>query len=344
MAVFTEVSFDEVQAFLVPFDSGKLIALKGISSGIENTNYFVTTDQAEYVLTIFERLDFEQLPFYLGLMQHLAGKGIPVPAPQPHRQGAHQGEILHSLKNKPCALVERLYGHNQLAPQIHHCAQLGHYLALMHTAGLDFQLQQPNLRGLSWWEETIPLVLPFLSSEQSQLIQNELAFQQKTAASAQYQQLPRGPVHADLFRDNAMFDGQTPETERLSGFFDFYFAGIDTFMFDIAVCLNDWCVNLQTGELDVPRAQALMQSYHQQRPLSDAELAMLPAMLRAGALRFWTSRLWDFYLPRTAQMLTPHDPSHFERILRHRVNHPWNWLPEKHLSSSEHPIPSADTF
>lgn len=328
MAVFTEVTFNEVQDFLTPFQLGPLTGLKGISSGIENTNYFVTTGQGEYVLTLFERLTHEQLPFYLKLMQHLAQKGIPVPAPQPHRCGPHAGEILHTLCAKPAAVVEKLQGHNQLSPHIHHCAQLGSHLAQMHLAGQDFSCQQPNLRGLAWWKETIPLVLPFLNTSQATLIQNELQYQQQIAATPAYQTIPRGPVHADLFRDNVMFHGATPETETLSGMFDFYFAGVDTFLFDIAVCINDWCITRETGELDLPKAQALMTAYNQKRLLTSEEQALLPAMLRAGALRFWTSRLWDFYLPRQAQMLTPHDPIHFERILRSRVSQPWNWQPQ----------------
>lgn len=327
MAVFTEVTFDEVQSFLAPFEQGKLMNYQGISSGIENTNYFVNTDRASFVLTIFERLTFDQLPFYLELMRHLAVKGIPVPKPYAHQSGKHTGEILHRLKSKPAALVERLNGHVQLHPQVHHCAQLGHYLALMHQAGRDFALCQPNLRGLSWWVETVPLVLPFLSSSQSELIQNELNIQLKFAQSPAYQKLAQGPVHADLFRDNAMFNGHTSETEKLSGFFDFYFAGVDAFMFDIGVCLNDWCVDLSTGELDKDKANALMSAYHQQSPLAANELAVLAIMMRAAALRFWISRLWDYYLPREAQMLTPHDPTHFERILRQRVQHPWHWTP-----------------
>ena len=318
MAVFTQISELEARAFIEPFQLGQLIELKGISSGIENTNYFVTTDQNTYVLTIFERLTHQQLPFYLELMRYLVAKGICSPAPQAHQTGTDSGKILHTLKNKPAALVSKLNGCSQLQPQAHHCAQLGHELARMHLAGADFPIQQPNLRGLSWWEATIPQVLPHLNTEQANLIQDELHYQQKIAASPAYQALPRGPVHADLFRDNAMFDGHTPESEQLSGIFDFYFAGVDTFAFDIAVCLNDWCVDLASGVLNPARTVALLNAYQAQRKLTDAELELLPAMLRAGALRFWTSRLWDFYLPRDAQLLVPHDPSHFERILKNR--------------------------
>ena len=290
--------------------------MRGTPSGIENTNYFVSTDQGEYVLTLFERLSFEQLPFYLNLMRHLAERGIPVPAPQANAQG----EILHTLKGKPAAVVTRLKGRNQLDPQVADCAQVGAMLARMHQAGTDYPQQQPNLRGLAWWTETIPVVRPHLNAEQAALIESELAFQQDLATTEAYRSLPQGPIHADLFRDNVMFDGPT-----LSGFFDFYFAGCDTFAFDIAVCLNDWCIDLATGALDPARAQAFVAAYDAERRLTDAELSLLPAMLRAAALRFWTSRLWDFYLPRDAAMLKPHDPTHFERVLTLRRQQPWSY-------------------
>ena len=316
MAVFTEVSPQEAAGLLSTLNLGTLQSMRGATSGIENTNYFVSTDRGDYVLTLFERLTAEQLPFYLKLMHHLAARGIPVPAPQPDAQG----EILHTLKGKPAAVVTLLKGRNQLAPQAADCAQVGAMLARMHLAGVDYPLQQPNLRGLPWWTETVPVVQPFLSAAQAAMIADELAFQQALAATPAYQGLPRGPIHADLFRDNVMFDGPT-----LSGFFDFYFAGVDTFGFDIAVCLNDWCIDLATGALDETRAAAFVAAYDAVRPLTADELALMPALLRAAALRFWTSRLWDFHLPRDAAMLQPHDPTHFERVLTLRRTRPWAW-------------------
>ncbi len=317
MAVFTEVLPEEAQGLLTQLQLGQLQSLQGCASGIENTNYFVTTDRGEYVLTLFERLGFEQLPFYLNLMRHLAGHGIPVPAPQPDARG----EILLSLKGKPAAVVTRLAGRNQLNPGPKDCAQVGAMLARMHQAGQSFGMRQPNLRGLDWWIETIPVVTPHLDAAQAALITTELNEQQALAATAAHQALPSGPIHADLFRDNVMFDGTV-----LSGFFDFYFAGCDTLLFDIAVCLNDWCIDLATGELDEARAQAMVAAYDAVRPLTPEEIALLPMALRAAALRFWTSRLWDFHLPRDASMLKPHDPTHFERVLRARVERPWCYL------------------
>ena len=318
MAVFTEVTTGEASNLLNKLGLGELTELKGCSGGIENTNYFVTTQldgqTHEHVLTLFERLTAEQLPFYLHLMKHLAGKGIPVPDPAADARG----NILHRLKGKPAAVVNRLNGKSQLAPQPVHCAAVGGMLARMHLAGQDYSRQQPNLRGLPWWNDTVPVVLPHLTSEQAVLIRAELAYQNHVAQSPAYTALPRGPVHADLFRDNVMFDGNA-----LTGFFDFYFAGCDSFLFDLAVCLNDWAIDLPTGQHDETRAQAMLNAYEAVRPLTGAERELLPAMLRAGALRFWISRLWDWHLPRDAAMLQPHDPTHFERVLRERVNTPW---------------------
>ncbi len=313
MAVFTPVSSPEASALLRRLGLGALHSLRGIEGGIENTNYFITCDAGEYVLTLFERLTAEQLPFYLHLMKHLASAGIPVPDPQADAAGS----LLHSVCGKPAAVVNRLRGRSQLAPHPVHCAAVGDMLARMHLAGRGFGLQQPNLRALPWWNETAPVVLPHLSAAQAALLQSELAWQNQAAQSPDCALLPRGPVHADLFRDNVMFDG-----EVLTGFFDFYFAGVDSWLFDMAVALNDWCIDLPTGAHDAERASAFLRGYQAVRPLSAAERSLLPDMARAGALRFWISRLWDFHLPRDAALLTPHDPAHFERVLRQRAAHP----------------------
>ncbi len=190
-------------------------------------------------------------------------------------------------------------------------------LARMHLAGRDYPRSQPNLRGLAWWNETVPVVRPCVDQAQAALLTSELAFQNHIAASPAYAALPRGPIHADLFRDNVLF-----EQGRLTGFFDFYFAGVDSWLFDIAVCLNDWCVDLASGAHDAERADAFLRAYGGVRPLGAAERRLLPALLRAGALRFWVSRLWDLHLPREASLLQAHDPGHFERVLRERVVHP----------------------
>jgi homoserine kinase type II len=313
MAVFTEVSLKEATAFFKTLDLGRLKSLKGCTGGIENTNYFADTDRGHYVLTLFERLSSEQLPFYLHLMKHLAERGIAVPDPA----GDKNGDILHQLNGKPAAVVNRLAGNSQLAPEAAHCAAVGEALARMHLAGRDFKRSQPNLRSLDWWNQTVPLILPHLDESQRVLVGSELAYQNHIHASSAYNSLPSGPIHADLFRDNVMFEG-----EKLTGFFDFYFAGCDRFVYDISVCLNDWCVDLASGTHHSGRAQAFIAAYESQRPLTAQERMLLPAMLRAAALRFWISRVWDFFLPREAAVLQPHDPNHFERILRQRLQHP----------------------
>ena len=315
MAVFTPVTLEEVNNWLSKkYDLGIATDLKGISSGIENSNFFLTLEkdgiQKEFVLTLFERLKPEQLPYYLNLMGHLAGKGIPVPAPMKNKQQ----EVLESLNNKPATIVTKLSGKSQLTPTAQHCQAVGQMLAKMHLAGADFKMFQGNLRSLSWWKETIPSVQPHLNPTQLELINTELEAQIAFFTSNDYAALPSGPSHCDLFRDNVLFNSDN----ELGGFFDFYFAGTDKWLFDLAVTVNDWCINLATGELDAPRYNAMMSSYQSVRTLKSEEIASWQLMLRAAALRFWVSRLWDYYLPRDAQMLTPHDPTHFERVLTQR--------------------------
>ncbi|MCU6432394.1 homoserine kinase [Undibacterium sp. Jales W-56] len=312
MAVFTSVSLDDLRPWMRQFPLGQALAIKGIASGIENSNFFITTESGEFVLTIFENLSFAQLPFYLKLMRHLADRGVLVPAPIAN----DQGELVVALHGKPAAIVSKLEGSSQMSPAPSHCAEVGTMLARMHLAAQDFELRQPNLRGLDWWNATTPVVLPFLSDANQHLLRAEMHYQETFASTAIYRGLPNGPVHADLFRNNVMFDG-----DRLTGFFDFYFAGCDTWIFDVAVTVNDWCIEVATGALDEARVTALLAAYHAVRPFSEGERTAWQPMLRAAALRFWLSRLYDFYLPRDAEMLTPHDPGHFERILRLRESY-----------------------
>lgn len=321
MAVYTEVSADEADALLQQLKLGRLKSMQACSGGIENTNYFLTaTNNSEirdYVLTLFERLTFAQLPFYLRLMKHLAQRGIPVPEPNANQRG----DLVFEVKGKPAAVVNKLRGKSELAPTPAHCALVGSTLARMHLAGRDFSMTQPNLRGLDWWNQTAPLVLAYLNVSQTALLQSELAHQNQIAASASYTALPCGPIHADLFRDNVMFENVNGEPQ-LSGFFDFYFAGVDHWLFDMAVCMNDWCVNLATGSHNLERFQSFLCAYNSVRPLQAAERSLLPDMLRGAALRFWISRLWDYHLPRVASLLEAHDPKQFEQVLRERASHP----------------------
>lgn len=322
MAVFTPIELSDISTWISrDFDIGQAIDIRGIHGGIENSNFFLDTEKdgkkQEYVLTIFERLSAEQLPYYLELMRHLANKSIPVPKPLENKQG----QILFTLKGKPAAIVSKLPGLSRLAPEAKHCALVGEYLAKMHLASSDFKHTQENLRSLAWWQKTVPQVLSHLSDAQKELLTSELATQEQFFASEAYTSLPQGASHCDLFRDNVLFDPQganDSSQDQLGGFFDFYFAGTDKWLFDLAVTANDWCLANNKQDLDPARFKALMDAYQSVRPLTTEEQASWPLMMRAAALRFWISRLWDFYLPRDAQMLTPHDPRHFENILLSR--------------------------
>jgi homoserine kinase type II len=320
MAVFTLVSEEEAAAFIAPLALGKLTSLHGISSGIENTNYFVTTRDGVFVLTLFERMKEDELSFYLQLMLHLARKGIPVPEPK----ADNNGRIAFELNGKPACVVTKLEGHHCLEPERHHCEQVGETLARMHLAGVDFELERVNSRGYDWWFQAADQIMPFLDGERRDVLLDELRFQQVLASDSSHRTLPRGPVHGDLFRDNVLFVGapaldQAKSPEKLSGFFDFYFAGTDVLIFDLAVCLNDWCIDQESGALLPIMANAFAAAYERVRPLTSPERRHLPAVLRAAALRFWLSRLLDQHFPRESALLEAHDPEHFFRVLcRHR--------------------------
>jgi homoserine kinase type II len=309
MAVYTPVDRPQLEAWLRRHAVGALVAFEGVASGIENTNYFVDTDRGRWVLTLFERLSPRRLPFHLELMRHLARDGIPCPDPVPDRDGA----LWSMLAGRPAALVTRLPGRGVVRPAVHHCTAVGGLLARMHRAVAGFAGAQPNPRGLDWQAATAARLAPQLERAQAQLLADELHAQQRFARSDAGRALPRGAVHADLFRDNALFD-----RERLGGVIDFYFAGIDTFVYDLAVTCNDWCIDDASGALHRPRLAAFTEAYERVRPLADAERRAWPTALRAAALRFWISRLDDRQRPRPAQVVVPKDPAHFERILRTR--------------------------
>lgn len=313
MAVFTSVSAEDARTLLTRYDLGELVSLRGITAGIENTNYFLTTTRGEYVLTLFEVLTQAQLPFYVELMHHLASRGIPAPEPQT----LHDGARITELHGKPATIVSMLPGGYEPAPGPAHCALTGTTLARAHLAARDFAIEQPNLRGLPWWRETVPKVRPFLEGAQADMLLDELARQEALAGTPARARLPRGPAHCDLFRDNVLFAG-TYDDPRMGGFIDFYFAGCDTWLFDVAVSVNDWCIDRASGQLQPELLRPWLQAYAGERPFTDDEREAWPDMLCAAALRFWISRLYDFFLPRPAQTLKPHDPRHFERILRLR--------------------------
>ena len=311
MAVFTRVLRDELQTWLNDYSVGTLIDFHGIESGIENTNYFVTTSEGEFVLTLFEILKPQELPFYLNFMAHLANHGIPCPRPIANLRNQYLGE----LKNKPASLVSKLDGTSVLKPTQAQCAKVGKLLANMHLAGKSYPMSMVNPRGPAWRKQAAAKVWEYLSGEESELLQSELDYQDRLDLSA----LPRGVVHADLFRDNILFRGTD-----IGGVIDFYFAGGDCWLFDLAVTVNDWCLAMP-GELDPERLSAMLDAYAKLCPATEAEKKLWPAMLRAAALRFWLSRLYDLYLPRSGEMIKPHDPAHFEKILRGHIVHQPNW-------------------
>jgi homoserine kinase type II len=303
MSVFTTVTREQLSTWLRNYSIGVPTALDGILSGIENTNYFVTTTHGRFVLTLFEKLTRNELPFYLGLMAHLSSHGLPCPKPIANLQN----ELLGELNGKPAAIVSCLEGQPVLDPGPVHCARVGEVLAEMHLAGRTYAGRLENLRGDKWWTACAPEIYPFLRREDAQLLESEIRFQ----AGQSREGLPSGVVHADLFRDNVLFDG-----DRVGGFIDFYFACVDCFVYDVAITVNDWCVG-PDATLDEARARALLAAYMSVRPFTSQERAAWPWMLRAGALRFWVSRLYDFHLPRPGEPTHKHDPERFRRILSH---------------------------
>lgn len=296
MSVYTAVGRAELAAWLRFFDVGELIDFAGIAAGVENSNYFVTTTEGRWVLTLFERLAAAELDFYLGLMAHLAARGFPCPRPRADESGA----LWRPLAGKPASLVSRLDGGCIETPIPAHCRAIGEALGRMHRLAADFPLSLPNPRGAAWREATARRLLPLMAKDDQALLADELAFQ----AAQDFSSLPRGVIHADLFRDNVLWlpDG------TLSGILDFYFAGGDCLLFDLAVAANDWC-------LDGPALEALLAGYGSERALTPAEEAVWPAMRRAAALRFWLSRLDDSLNPRPGEVVTVKDPGHFGRML-----------------------------
>lgn len=305
MSVFTTVTPEQIDAWLKRYSIGERVELLGIAAGIENTNYFLTTTRGRYVLTLFEKLTAEELPFYLGLMAHLARHGIPCAQPIADLDNAYFG----TLNGKPAAIVTRVPGEDVKAPGVDRCAVIGATLAELHRAGASYQNKLSNPRGAAWRAQVAPKVLPFLDATCTQLLKEEIAFQSQQNFSA----LPQGAIHADLFRDNVLWEGC-----RVGGIIDFYFACTDALFYDVAIAVNDWCVE-SNGALNSERARALLNAYHAVRPITANEHAAWPALLRAGALRFWLSRLYDLHLPRAGELVHAHDPHHFERILRKHI-------------------------
>jgi len=307
MSVFTTVTPDQLEVWLRNYDLGALTGLKGIAAGIENTNYFVDTTRGHYVLTLFEKLTARELPYYLNLMAHLAQHGVPCPAPIANRAGGFLGE----LNARPASLVTRLAGADIVNPTPADCARVGAVLAQMHLAGQSYAGHNANPRGAAWWTAVTPELLPHLDAAEKALLCSEVGQPYARDAAS----LPRGAIHADLFRDNILFDAG-----EIAGVIDFYFACTDALLYDVAITVNDWCIQ-PDSRLDAARAQALLSGYHAQRPFTADECDAWTGMLRQGALRFWVSRLYDYHLPRAGELTHAKDPGHFRRLLQSHIAH-----------------------
>lgn len=296
MSVYTPVGRAELAAWLQPLAVGELLDFSGIAAGMQNSNYFVTTSQGRWVLTLFERLAATDIVFYLDLMAHLAGKGFPCPQPR----GDSLGRLCRELAGKPATLFSCLAGSDVDKPTAGHCLEVGATLARFHDAAADFPNPLPNPCGAEWCQRVGRNLLPLVSPAERELLADELAYQ----ASLDLAALPRGVIHADLFRDNVLWDG----AGRLSGVLDFYFAGEDCLLFDLAVAANDWCA-------DSVSLAALLAGYRSVRPMTPAEETAWPALRRAAALRFWLLRLEVRHHPRSGDVVTVKDPDQFRRLL-----------------------------
>jgi len=306
MAVYTEVDDEALEAFLAEYDIGELLAYKGIAEGVENSNYYLETDRGRFILTLYEkRVAPEDLPFFLGLMDHLAAKGIPCPTPVHGRDG----RALRSLCGRPAAIVTFLIGVSQRKVRIEHCAPLGDALARLHAADRDYAGQRPNNLSLAGWRPLFEKCAPRAHEVQNGLageIEAEIAFLDQHWPK----NLPAGVIHADLFPDNVFFLG-----DKVSGLIDFYFACNDFLAYDAAVCVNAWCFE-SDGSYNVTKARALIGAYHKVRALSADERKALPVLLRGGALRFLLTRLHDWLYRAEGALVTPHNPLEYYRKLR----------------------------
>lgn len=302
MSVFTHVTRRALIPFIDAYPVGDLENFHGISEGVENTNYFVDTTVGRYVLTLFERLDYDQLPYFLGLMEHLAAAGVPTPPPVRDQDGS----LTRSLCGKPAALVARIDGIGVADASPAQCAAVGRAMARLHTAGQRFEATRAPDRARSWWHATADAVRDHLTAAERDLLDDELTYQDTVDRSA----LPSGVIHADLFRDNALFDGET-----LVGLIDFYYACNDRLLYDLAVAVNDWCVDEDAMAPAPAHWDALLAAYAKRRAFTDGERAAWPAELRASALRFWLSRLYDRSFPRSGDLTLIKDPTPQRRRL-----------------------------
>jgi homoserine kinase type II len=312
MSVFTPVTVDEARAFVAPYQVGDIIDFQNIAAGVENSNFFVTTTEGRYVLTIFEKISRADLDFYMGLMAHLHARGIPCAAPLQTIDHV----ILQALNGKPAALVTRLAGNDIAHPAPDDCRAVGAALARMHGAAASFTLTMPNWRGLSWWQQYAGELRPFLSASENQLLAAELAWQ----AGFDDLALPRGVIHGDLFRDNILWDDHG--THHTPQMIDFYFACDEHLLFDVAVTVNDWCLDFSAypgANLNDENTRALLEGYASIRPFTPGERGAWPQMLRAAVLRTWLGRLGYHHFPRNSELTHPKDHPFSQRLLKHHV-------------------------
>lgn len=306
MAVYTDISEAELRAFLEPYDIGELLSYKGIAEGVENSNFLVHTSRASFILTLYEkRVDRADLPFFLGLMEHLAEKGLSCPIPVHRANGAVLGE----LANRPAAVISFLEGMWPRRPMPSHCRELGKAMAQFHLAGRDFAMQRTNALSVDAWRPLWELCAARADEVEIGLaadIEAELEILENRWPA----HLPAGVIHADLFPDNVFFLG-----EELSGLIDFYFACNDLFAYDIAVCLNAWCFE-RDGAFNATKAMALLGGYEKIRPLTPEEKEALPLLARGAALRFFLTRLYDWLTVPDGAMVVKKDPLEFLRYSR----------------------------
>jgi len=301
MSVYTTVTEAELRAYLSEFDAGELVAFEGISAGIENTNYFVDTTCGRYVLTLFEQHGFESLDYFLRLMAWLSEAGVPTA----HPLAGKDGQYLRLLCAKPASLVQRLRGRSVDVSDAAHCAVVGQALAKMHNASRGFAHHRANDRDIDWMQTTRNRIALLTDASTLAIIDEELAFQQQQDFSV----LPMGVIHADLFLDNALFDG-----EELTGIIDLYYACHGAWLYDVAVTMNDWC-RASDLTIDVSSARELLLSYASERAWTDAEKRLWPAVARRAALRFFLSRLHDKLMPREGELTQTKDPLVFQTLL-----------------------------
>ncbi|HXV25295.1 MAG TPA: homoserine kinase [Alphaproteobacteria bacterium] len=306
MAVYTEVSDEELAAFISEFDIGPVVSCKGIAEGVENSNYLVHTRAGRYILTLYEkRVAPSDLPFFLALMEHLASRGFPCPVPVRSRDG----NALRTLCGRPAALISFLEG--MWPRRIHpwHCAQVGSALAQMHLAGADFPLQRSNDLSVTGWRPLFEACRTDADSVAPGLA-SEIAVELQRLETEWPRDLPRGVIHADLFPDNVFFLG-----ENLSGVIDFYFACTDFTVYDLAICLNAWCFEAD-GAFNATKARLLTSGYRRLRPLEPAEMTALPLLARGSAMRFLLTRLYDWINTPAGAMVKRKDPKEYLRKLR----------------------------